>query len=105
MNKNFGVEFCSYCNDKSDVIYERYSDEDEIRNVYNSSGVRFPFISLEFSKLFEPQIDDLGITFRGDFCFYTGETWSTQAGYIKEDFVNIIFRNGKQFFMPDNGNF
>lgn len=60
------------------------------------------FVLPEYNDIFQPIIDDVGITFKGDQYFYTGEQWFQFGNQttIEPSFVDIIFRK-KQFFMPE----
>ena len=82
-------------------IYDKYIIEDWDHRELQLNEKHY-FILPEYNNIFQPIIDDVGISCKGDQYFYTGEQWlqfvSQQT--IESSFVDIIFRK-KQFFMPE----
>ena len=102
----FGIKTYVELHNKS-IIYDKYIIEDwnhrELQlNKKHENFINKYFVLPEYNDTFQPIIDDVGVSCRGDQYFYTGEQWlqfvSQQT--IESSFVDIIFRK-KQFFMPE----
>ena len=107
----FGIKTYIELSDKG-IVYDKYIIEDwshlnEKRHLVVSNRElrlkkqRF-FVVPEYNDIFQPIIDDLGISYKSDQYFYTGEEWLHFGNQTTIDplSVDIIFRK-KQFFTPE----
>ena len=116
MNKEFGVQFyISYKNDFSDKKLSFYVD---IKNIYNVliqllgiCNIYKIYVAPESEHIFEPEEGDLGIErnlHTLEPCFFGGTYWFYDNDYLEikphPQKVDIIYRNGKNFFMPKEEN-
>lgn len=114
MQKEFGVKF--YTIHKSDFSDKKLSFHVDIKNIYNvliqllgiynqKLSDNKIYVAPESEHIFEPKKGDEGRWARkigAHYANYNGEQW-VSAG-IEEKLPDIIYRNGKHFFMPKEEN-
>lgn len=117
MNKEFGVQFyISYKNDFSDKKLSFYVD---IKNIYNVliqllgiCNIYKIYVAPESEHIFEPKDGDIGQMKAVGARFFVkyregSKEWKEWPGggyYSDKNGSDIIYRDGKNFFMPKEEN-